>query len=137
MKRYRSKVDTWLAGVMVAAAVVVLIAGLFMVLGSVPAKWFIVPPMVLLGVVLPLWLLVGTDYRIADQHLLIRSGPFRWRIPLREIRSVRPTRDARSSPALSLDRLLIMYGRDKSCLISPTDKERFLNELRANGVTVA
>jgi uncharacterized membrane protein YdbT with pleckstrin-like domain len=137
VKIYRSKVDIWLAGAIVAAAVVVLIVGFSVVAGPVPAKWLIVAPMVLLGAVLPLWLLVSTDYRIADQNLLIRSGPFRWRIPIREIRNVRPTRNARSSPALSLDRLLITYGGGQSCMISPKDKEGFLNELRANGVTAA
>ena len=137
MKIYRSKVDTWLAGAMVAAALLVLIVGGLMVSSPLRAKWFVVPPMVLLGVVLPLWLLLSTDYRIADQNLLIRSGPFRWRIPIREIRSVGPTRNARSSPALSLDRLLITYGRGQSCMISPKDKEGFLHELRANGVAEA
>jgi len=137
LKIYRSKVDTWLAGAIVAAVVVVLIVGFSVVSGPVPAKWLIGVPIILLGAVLPLWLLVSTNYRITDQNLLIRSGPFRWRIPIREIRSVRPTRNARSSPALSLDRLLITYGCGQSCMISPSDKEGFLDELRANGVTEA
>lgn len=51
------------------------------------------------------------------------------RVPLREIRLVRSTRNPLSSPALSLDRLRIEYGR-RAIMISPDDKARFLEELQ-------
>jgi hypothetical protein len=40
-------------------------------------------------------------------------------------------RGALSSPALSLDRLRVEYGRSQWLMISPADKERFLRELNA------
>ena len=49
------------------------------------------------------------------------------------IREVRPTTNPLSAPALSLDRLRIDYeegGRVRSLLVSPKDKEGFLQELR-------
>ena len=71
---------------------------------------------------------------LTEHDLLVRSGPFRWRVPLGQIHSVTPTRNPLSSPALSLDRLRIEYGDGKWILISPRERERFLEALEARGV---
>ncbi len=76
-----------------------------------------------------IWLLAGTRYTLTDSDLRVRCGPFRWRVALAEILSVTPTRNPLSSPAPSLDRLCIEYGSGKSIMISPKDKEAFLDEL--------
>ena len=39
-----------------------------------------------------------------------------------------------SSPALSLDRLLIVYGVGKVVLVSPKDKEGFVSALGINEI---
>jgi ATP/ADP translocase len=57
------------------------------------------------------WIWFGTCYRIDDQQLVVRSGPFVYRVPLESISSVKPTRNPFSSPALSLDRLAVRYNR--------------------------
>jgi len=69
--------------------------------------------------------LLSTKYVVADDELIIHSGPRLWRIPLAEISSVDNTNNSRSSPALSLDRLHIRYSNGKSVMISPKDKRRF------------
>jgi hypothetical protein len=74
--------------------------------------------------------MLSTRYTLTESELRIVSGPFRWRIPLQEIRSVTPTRNPLSSPALSLDRLRIEYGNGNWIMVSPRDKERFLKELQ-------
>lgn len=76
-----------------------------------------------------LWLALGTSYTLDARSLHIRCGPFRWTIALKEIHSVTPTRDAGSSPALSLDRLRVEYGARRRILISPRDQEAFLRDL--------
>jgi len=74
--------------------------------------------------------MLRSTYYVIDGHtLIIRSSFITWRVPIREISSVTPTRSALSSPALSLDRLRVQYGR-KSILISPDDRERFVAMLR-------
>lgn len=83
----------------------------------------------LLTVVFTLWTLVGTSYTLDATTLLVRCGPFRWQIPLREIQSVTVTQDRRSGPALSLDRLCIEYSGGRRMLISPRDKDAFMRDL--------
>ena len=85
---------------------------------------------VLLTLLLPLWLLLDTNYTMTEDELRVRSGPFRWRIALGDVREVSPSRSWISSPALSLDRLRIRYGAGRSILVSPREKQRFVDSLR-------
>lgn len=75
-------------------------------------------------------LLRSTYYLIEGDTLVIRSSFLKWRVPIARIRSVTPTRNPLSSPALSLDRLSILYD-GKQILVSPQDKQRFIEALRA------
>lgn len=129
---HHSKVDLWLIAV-TALSVATSTGALLAVFlkGGVPAAVLAGTALLLLvaGIGLPLWVLLGTRYELTPERLLIRCGPFRWTVPLREIRAVTPTRNPLSSPALSLDRLRIDYGRGSSVMISPRDKDRFLADL--------
>lgn len=73
----------------------------------------------------------GTYYVVEHDVLRIVSGPFRWRIPLADITNVEATRNPLSSPALSMDRLKVSYGKRKFVLVSPEDKEGFIRALHA------
>jgi Bacterial PH domain len=75
-------------------------------------------------------LLRSTYYLIDGDTLVIRSSFLKWRVPIAKIHSVTPTRSPVSSPALSLDRLAILYD-GKRILVSPQDKRRFIEALRA------
>ena len=75
-------------------------------------------------------LLRSTYYLIDGDTLVIRSSFLKWRVPIARILSVTPTRNPVSSPALSLDRLAILYD-GKRILVSPRDKQRFIEALRA------
>jgi hypothetical protein len=55
---------------------------------------------------------------------------------MRDIRTVTPTRNPLSSPALSLDRLRIDYGRGRRIMVSPRDPGAFLRELRRRGAPI-
>ncbi|MFL9708888.1 PH domain-containing protein, partial [Aeromonas veronii] len=70
-------------------------------------------------------------YRLEGDTLFVSSGPIRLCVPLREIVNITPTNNPLSSPALSLDRLRIEYGRGKSVMISPRNKEEFVRNLEA------
>jgi hypothetical protein len=77
----------------------------------------------------------STYYLIDAGTLVIRSSMFTWRVPIAEIRSITPTRSALSSPALSLDRLRIEYGR-KAIMVSPEDPKRFIEALRTKNPSI-
>jgi len=81
-------------------------------------------------------ILRSTYYLIDAGTLVIRSSFFSWRVPIAEIRSITTTRSALTSPALSLDRLRIEYGR-KVILVSPEDRQRFIDSLRAINPAIA
>jgi len=126
---YKSKIDAWVAAVLVGAIFISVFAGLKASTANSPdAGW-----MALLigapGVVLPLIALLTTRYVVKDKELIVRCGIFAWHIPFSEISDITPTSDPIASPALSLDRLRIEYGREKSVLISPRDKDGFLNQV--------
>lgn len=125
---FPSRVDGWLALALLAGAGVALVGVL--AAGSV-LPWPVAFLMLVLGCVLPVWLLASTAYTLNDTELVVRAGPFKWRVPIHEIRSVTPTRSALSSPALSLDRLCIEYCDSRSIMVSPRNRDGFLLELEA------
>ncbi|MGA0055127.1 MAG: PH domain-containing protein [Steroidobacteraceae bacterium] len=45
------------------------------------------------------------------------------------MKELRPVRSVLSSPALSIDRIEIIYGNHDSVMISPVDRDRFMAEL--------
>ncbi|MDO7214274.1 PH domain-containing protein [Acinetobacter nosocomialis] len=87
-------------------------------------------------VILVIWLPVFNTYYVVENNtLIIKSLVFRWKINIDDIIQIEPTYNPLSSPALSLDRLKISYmknGRIAKVMISPKDKEGFLNTLRKN-----
>lgn len=126
---FKSAVDSWFYAII----------GLSILLGMI-SLWPIIPMGDSSSIVLSIstflltsgfliWLVLSTEYRIVSHNLLIRSGPFRWTIPIEEIHSIEPSRSVLSSPALSLDRFRITYGSGKQVLVSPKRREQFLQAL--------
>lgn len=126
---FPSKVDSWLAIVLTLSSVFSLAVSASMLTSGDARMLLVAAALVLIGAGLPLWLLLRTHYSLTATDLDIVSGPFRWHVPISDIRSVTPTRNPLSSPALSLDRLRIDYGTKKWLMISPRDKDGFLKAL--------
>lgn len=129
LSRYRSKVDAWF--IVVVIVVVLAHAGAAgLLIGS--SNWTgiaIFVPIATLGLGLPVWVLLDTCYTLSPTSIDVRCGPFRHKVPINQIKEIRPTRSMLSSPALSLDRLEIRYGDLSSIIISPLHREQFLTEL--------
>ncbi len=128
---YKSKIDMWLAAVLAFAIAASLYATVVVLTTGSASTWWVALLTIGAGIGLPMWLLLSTNYTLESRDLIVRSGPFRWRIESAEITDVTATSNPLSSPALSLDRLRIDYGRGNSIMISPRDKERFLADLAA------
>jgi len=128
---HRSKVDTWLLATLVfSAAVSIAAAGFILYIESSPVTWVAAIFTTIAGAGLPIWLLTSTYYKLESGSLLVSCGPFKFNIRLADITSITQSRSLLSSPALSVDRLRIGYGSGKSLMISPSDKEQFLKDIR-------
>lgn len=129
---FPSKVDGWIVALMIVPLGISIV-----VMGSALRADPPLPALVLLvGIeLLVLALIVGTlrstRYEVTGREVIVRSPPFRWRIEIESIESIRPSRSLVSSPALSLDRLEIRYSGDRRMLISPRDREGFLEAVVA------
>ncbi len=130
MTRFRSKVDSWLALILVAA-IAVQIWALVALLHANPSALVtgMMTFMIAAGILLVASVLMRTYYTVADGVLEIVSGFFSWSIPIVEITRVSASSSPFSSPALSLDRLRIDYGAHKHILVSPQDKAGFLRAI--------
>lgn len=130
---FPSKIDHWIVKAFAGSALTCLLACGALLAAGPRGGAVLVTLMLLLGVALPAWILLGTGYHFDGRTLVVRGGPFRWRIPVQDVYAVRPTQCALSSPALSLDRLRIEYGEDRAIQISPRDVTAFMQELQARG----
>jgi Bacterial PH domain len=122
---YRSKVDLWLAAV--------LISGPLIPIGTAISTRQTFPLAIAVFMLVVYRLVVfPTFYETDSDKLVIRNGVFKKNVLYSEIRSMRPTRCALSSPALSLDRIEIRYAQAGVVLISPADRRAFLEDMRVH-----
>ena len=122
--RYESKVDWWIPAL--------LFGGLALATGD----WIVANSdewrdgaALLIAWVMSIWIFFYTYYELQRDILFIRCGPF-WRsVSIADIRSAKPTRNPLASMALSLDRIAITLRSGRGVMISPRDKDRFLDDL--------
>jgi glucose uptake protein GlcU len=129
-KRFNSKIDRWI--VLVLISVVLLdfaVIGVVAVSGEDPLVSTGIIPISLLTVALIVSLLLGTHYTVNRNLLRIRSGPFWFNVQIDQIESVKASRSPLSSPAMSMDRLLIRYDKRRRIMVSPADKIGFLKAI--------
>lgn len=128
--RFASKVDGWMIPVMIVAVAGMIWSLVAVMITETPWQIRIVVAIVTVLVIALLFsVLTRTHYTVANGELRVVSGPFRRTISLSDITGVEPTRNPMSSPALSMDRLKVSYGKKKFVLISPADKAGFLNAI--------
>ena len=129
---YKSAIDWWFWAVIGSTAVLLAVVSLPLMGSGQTVALTIIAASALFGLGFPVWLAFSTIYSVTRTHLIVRSGPFRWTIERASIQDIQPTRSVISSPALSLDRLEIRYGSGQSLLVSPADKQGFLDALSAD-----
>jgi len=130
MKVFKSKIDLWLVVIIVGSIGVALFATIQAVFMEPSNENYLALAItVIVGIGLPGWLFASTEYVVDNGELFISCGPVRKRIQLADIKSATPSKNPLSSPALSLDRILITYGENKSILISPENKKGFLKAI--------
>jgi membrane protein YdbS with pleckstrin-like domain len=127
---FRSKVDSWFRVVIVfviATELGVIVGAAVSVRDPLTTTGIILGSLAVLALLLSV--LLNTSYTVDRGVLRARSGPLCWKVPVDQIQSVEMTRSPLSSPALSLDRLRIRYGKGRFILVSPADKAGFLRAI--------
>lgn len=127
--KFKSAVDTWYYLLALVLPLFILVFVGVVAGKDDPSAIPIIAMVGFFSLGLSLWLLFSTHYTVSQETLTIRSGPFRWVVPLDDIQLVAPSRSVLSSPALSLDRLGISYGKGKKILVSPADRDGFLRAI--------
>jgi hypothetical protein len=137
------KTDWWIGGLLaLIAAALVVGAGTLIGVAVVAGQYAALAPgtvLLLVGGML-VWILRGTNSEITETSLIIRSGPFRWTVPLDAIEEVVPQTHWYAGPALEWNFGLAVKGiriryRKKSggltwpIRIAPRDRAAFLLEL--------
>ncbi|MEM6842583.1 MAG: PH domain-containing protein [Bacteroidota bacterium] len=79
-----------------------------------------------------LYTFLGTTYTVADDgYLYIKSGFMKYQpVNIGTIITITKTQNPISSPAPSLDRIEVFYGKFKSVVISPKDKLGLVKALK-------
>jgi hypothetical protein len=119
MKIYKSKIDWWLG--------IVFVYPLFLGIQSiVEGKW--IGFIILFGVVFFIWFISKTtSYIIKEDELQVKSMFIvNQKIAISKIRKIEKSNSILSSPALSLDRIVIRFNKYDDIYISPKQKLEFV-----------
>lgn len=77
-----------------------------------------------------IYVIKATIYKINNKILFIKSSFFFCKIlPIKEIRKIEEVTNLISSPAMSIKRLELFYGKYDSILISPKNKKDFIKAI--------
>ncbi|ETT76818.1 PH domain-containing protein [Bacillus mycoides] len=121
---FPSKKDVWLYPIF------------FVVIGAWFAPIFAGREYFLLFFTIPLailfsWSWFSTKYIVKEEIIMITSGPVKKRIFIRDIKRISNTKNPIAAYALSFDRLEIVYGSYETEIISPKNKEQFINLVKS------
>ncbi len=124
MKKYKSKIS-W--------KLIAFLAVMFSFIGfevvTNPINWLALI-VLLLCLLFIIHLFTSISYTIIEDELKVKAGFLvNTKIPISSIHKIKETNNLISSPAASLDRLEIFYGKYDSIIISPLDKNEFIQDL--------
>ena len=120
---FKSKVDIWMA-------IIFIVVPMSMIYGVITEPSAILLLITALIIVLLCILFFGTKYVIEEDELIVYGGLYKKRIQIKQIRSLRPSKNPLSAPAMSIDRIEITFDPHiQVVLVSPKDKELFVKKL--------
>jgi hypothetical protein len=123
--RFRSKIG----GALLGASLLVFLLGSLNTLRVAAEGRYVMAVVLGFPVVLLAWVLAATHYTITSTDLRIRCAFHLSIIPLAAIRRLSATRNARSSPALSPDRIVVEHEGGQ-VMVSPRDRAGFVHAIR-------
>ncbi|MFP7487245.1 PH domain-containing protein [Priestia filamentosa] len=121
---FKSKKDIWIYPV-IWGAIVACFTPIFV--GEEYEVLFLTVPFAILMI----WIWFSTGYTVKSEHLILRNGPLKKDIPIKNIKSITRTFNPMASYALSINRLKIEYGTGFGfVLVSPINKQEFVTALK-------
>lgn len=131
MTVFKAKFDWWLVLVLISTCGFSIYAAI-----ADGTSW--IGYLLIIGLfVVVLMMLFKTSYSVDESTLKIYSFPFyNKKIPIESIVSIEYSRSLLSAPAPSLMRLEIIYNKYDSILISPQNREAFIDEVLKHNANV-
>ncbi|NMH25109.1 PH domain-containing protein [Flavobacterium solisilvae] len=118
MKIYKSKIDWWLI-------ILILILFGYPIVDGILSKEYVLSLVFGLILIIFFFLSKTIQYKIDGENLVI----WKTKIDIKTIRKIYRTNNPLSSPAMSLDRIAIVYNKFDEVLLSPEERDEFINEL--------
>ena len=134
MQTFRSKIDWWLWGIVIATTGLLLQFLWTMYIKGTMQEYPEHAVIYFLTIVVLWWPILNTRYVVTEYELTIHSMWFKWRINKNDIVELKSTQHLTSSPALSLDRLRIDYKKNGIAtyiLVSPKNKQAFCQAIQS------
>ena len=126
--KFKSKIDWWihLAFALLPLTTICMIVSFILHGGIILAVTliFVLLPNIF---VIPMW--TSTYYVLGESELLIKCGFIKQKIAYASIKNVKESRNPLASLALSVDRIEITFEKFGAVLISPQNKQEFLQQL--------
>ncbi|WP_069963333.1 PH domain-containing protein [Lacunisphaera limnophila] len=126
---YPTRVDTWLACLLIGAPLFAVTLGLFTLTYSIGAGVVVIATGLLVGGMIAA-LTLPCRYTLSNESLKIQSGLIEEEVPLRAIRGVEKTISLFGAPGLSLRRVKVTL-QEGSRVISPENRDAFIADLEA------
>ena len=128
--KYKSKIDWWAH--LVLAIMPIINIWLLIVFIQQNDLVFLITVIIFLlmniFLILPIWL--NTCYILEENELVVKCGLGKGkRIAYESIKSIKDSKNPLASAALSIDRIEITFGAGGIVLISPKEKQDFLQQL--------
>ena len=133
---FRSRIDWWLPALifgLLGVAAVQIGAELW---GNPSLENWVVAGIVYAALAATIWVFTSTAYEVGPTDLVVRSGPIRVRVPIASIRRISSSRTILASPALSMRRLEVEYGKYDVAVVSPKDQAGFIAALTARNPAI-
>jgi hypothetical protein len=127
--KFKSKIDWWAHFSFAILPATTILMIIFFIIGEAKIILAVTSGFCLLLniFILPIW--VSTYYILGEQELIVKCGFSKQKIAYNSIKSVKETKNPLASSALSLDRIEITFGKVGMVLISPQNKQGFLQQL--------
>lgn len=129
MKEYISKVDWWIATLLIGSLLFFIVFGIYLMGKDPPLGMISIGIGIFMSALIKL-IGIPCKYILYDDRLLVQSGILKYIIDYADITDVAKSRNPLSAPAFSLKRVKIKH-RKGFILISPRNRDAFITDLKA------